>query len=144
MKTLKYDTKMIKSKINVYGDADDEDLSFLEEKLEDLIMKIDAQMEERKVVDRKLRQLPRGRMMTWDTGVESYNDFKRQMQDMLIYDSDSLRLSTLKDQIRGKDKDFIADLLHNVEDLQEAFMVLDTHYGAKLDKLPSLPEKEED
>ena len=46
---------MIKSKINVYGDADDDDLNFLEEKLEDLIMKIDAQIEERKVVDRKLR-----------------------------------------------------------------------------------------
>ena len=30
---------------------------------------------------------------------------------MLIYDSDSLRLSTLKDQIKGKDKGFIADLL---------------------------------
>jgi hypothetical protein len=108
LKTLKYDTKMIKSKINMYGDADDDDLNFLEEKLEDLIMKIDAQIEERRVVDRKLRQLPRGRIMVWDTGVESYNDFKRQMQDMLIYDSDSLRLSTLKDQIRGKDKGFIA------------------------------------
>jgi hypothetical protein len=41
-----------------------------------------------------------------------------------------------------------------VEDLTEAFMLLDTHYGdictvlprlrAKLDKLPSLAEKEED
>jgi hypothetical protein len=91
LKTLKYDTKMLKAKINMYGNADDDDLNFLEEKLEELIMKIDAQIEERRVVDRKLRQLPKGRMMVGDTGVESYNDFKRQMQDMLIYDSDSLR-----------------------------------------------------
>ena len=70
LKTLKYDTKLIRSKINMYRDADDDDLNFLEEKLEDLIMKIDAQIEDRKVVDRKLRQLPRGKIMIWDTGVE--------------------------------------------------------------------------
>ena len=73
---------------------------------------------------------------------------------MLIYDSQSLRLSTLKDQIKGKEKPFINDLLYNVDDLDEAFQVLDTHHGdihtvlprlrAKLDKLPSHPEREED
>ena len=66
LKTLKYDTKRIKNKIGVYGEADDESLNFLEDKLEDLIMQIDQQIEERRIVDRKLRQLPRGEMMTWD------------------------------------------------------------------------------
>ena len=35
LKILKYDTKRIKIKIGVYGEADDEDLNFLEDKLED-------------------------------------------------------------------------------------------------------------
>ena len=60
----------------------------------------------------------------------------------------------MKEQIKGKDKPFINDLLHNVEDLAEAFSVLDTHFGdvrtvlprlrMKLDKLPSLPHQEEE
>ena len=86
----------IKNKISVYGEADDEGLNILEEKLEDQIMKIDQQIEARRVVDRKLKQLPRGKMMNWNCSVETYIDFKRQMKDMLIYDSESLRLSTLK------------------------------------------------
>ena len=99
-------------------------------------------------------QRTQGKMMVWDTSVESYHDWKHQMQDMLIYDSDTLRLSTLKEQIKGKDKPFINDLLHNVEDLAEAFSVLDTHFGdvrtflprlrMKLDQLPSLPNQEEE
>ena len=112
------------------------------------------QIEERRLVDRKLRQLPKGQMMSWDGNVESYVDFRKQMQDMLIYDSESLRLSTLKAQINGKEKSFISDLLYNVDSIEEAFSVLDTHYGdirtvlprlrAKLDKLPSHPVKETD
>ena len=93
------------------GEADDEILNLLEDKFEDLIMQIDQQIEDRRIVDRKLRQLPRGEMMSWDGNVESYVDFRRQMQDMLIYDSESLCLSTLKAQISGKDKSFISDLL---------------------------------
>ena len=45
MKTLKNDTKRIKIKISIYGEADDEDLNFLEEKLENQILKIDFQIE---------------------------------------------------------------------------------------------------
>ena len=41
LKTLKYDTKKIKSKIAIYGEADDDILNLLEDKLEDLIMQID-------------------------------------------------------------------------------------------------------
>ena len=99
MKTLKNDTKRIKNKIGVYGEAEDEDLNFLEDKLEDLIMQIDQQIEDRRIINRKLKQLPRGEIMTWDCSVESYIDFKRQMTDMLIYDLESLHLSTLKAQI---------------------------------------------
>ena len=153
-KTLKYDTKRIKNKIGVYRESDDVDLNFLEDKLEDLIMQIDQQIEERRVIDRKLKQLPRREMMTWDGNVESYVDFKRQMTDMLIYDSESLNLSILKAQIYGKDKPFIEDLLYNLDSIAEAFSVLDTLFGdtrtvlprlrAKLDNLPSHPEREED
>ena len=154
LKTLKYDTKRIKNKIGVYRESDDVDLNFLEDKLEDLIMQIDQQIEERRVIDRKLKQLPRREMMTWDGNVESYVDFKRQMTDMLIYDSESLNLSILKAQIYGKDKPFIEDLLYNLDSIAEAFSVLDTLFGdtrtvlprlrAKLDNLPSHPEREED
>ena len=72
----------------------------------ELIWQIDAKLENVKTKERKLRQLPKGKMMLWDTSVESYHDWKHQMQDMLIYDSETLRLSTLKEQIKGKDKPF--------------------------------------
>ena len=69
-------------------------------------MKIDQQIEARRLVDRKLKKLPCGKMMIWNCSVETYIDFMHQMQDMLIYDSQSLRLCTLKDQIKGKEKHF--------------------------------------
>ena len=50
------------------------------------------------------------------------------MSGMLIFDLESLRLSTLKDQICGKEKLFIEDLLYNVDDLAKAINFLDTHY----------------
>ena len=153
LKTMKYDTKSVARKIDLYGDADDEDLNVLLDKMENLVLKIDQKIEDKKMLDRKQRQLPRGKMMTWDGGVESYLDFKRQMMDMLIYDSESLNLSSLKAQIVGKEKNYIMDLLHNVDSKEEAFEVLNTHFGdirtvlprlrVKLDKLPSFPEKEE-
>ena len=76
------------------------------------------------------------------------------MNDMLIYDSEYLNLSTLKDQIKGKDKTHILNLLFNVESKAEAFSVLDMHYGRietvlprlkrKLDKLTTFPECKQD
>ena len=48
--------------------------------------------------------------MSWDGNVESYVEFRRQMQDMLIYDSESLRLSTLKAQISGKRQDKVRQM----------------------------------
>ena len=153
LRTLKQEVKSIKKKITVYGDEDDEELNFIEEKLEDLILKIDGQLEEKKLTDRRLKQLPRGKLMVWDGSVSQYIDFKTMMKEMLIYDSESLKLSTLKDCIQGKEKAFIAEMLYNVDSLEEAFQVLDTHYGdirtvmprlrAKLDKMPSYPENEE-
>ena len=99
------------------------------EKMESLMVKIDQKIEDKKMLDSKQRQLPRGKMMTWDRGVESYLDVKRQMLDMLIYDSESLNLSSLKAQIVGKEKGHIMDLLHNVDSKEEAFEVLYTHFG---------------
>ena len=45
-------------------------------------MRIDQKIEDRRVVDRKLKQLPLGKMMTWNCSVENYIDFKGQMQDI--------------------------------------------------------------
>ena len=44
-------------------------------------MKIDQQIEARRVIDRKLKQLPRGKMTTFS--VETYVDFKRLDNDDL-------------------------------------------------------------
>ena len=41
LKTMKYDTKSVARKIDLYGDADDEDLNVLLDKMEDLVLKID-------------------------------------------------------------------------------------------------------
>ena len=59
-----------------------------------------------------------------------------------------------KIKLKVKKNIFIEDLLYNVDDLDEAFSVLDTHYGdirtvlprlrVKLDKPPRHPEREED
>ena len=103
--------------------------------------------------ERQTRQLPRGKLITWNGEVESYHDFKMQMNSFLIYDDEYLNLSTLKDQIKGRDMNHISTLLHNVEDKNEAFQVLDMHFGdvrtilprlkEKLDKLNDFPETEE-
>ena len=138
---MKYDTKSVARKIDLYGDADDEGLNFLLEKMESLVLKIDRKIEDKKMLDRKQRQLPRGKMMTWDGGVESYLDFERQMMDMLIYDSESLNLSSLKAQIVGKEKNYTMDLLHNVDSKEEAFEVLNTHFGDIKTVLPRLKNK---
>ena len=104
LKTLKYDASGMAKKIDLHGDADDEDLNFLIDKIQNLIMRIDQKLEDKKVFERKTRQLPRGKLMTWDGTCENYLDFKMQMNDFLIYDSEFLNLSTLKDQICGKEK----------------------------------------
>jgi hypothetical protein len=41
LKTMKYDASAMSKKIDLHGDADDEDLNFLVEKLENLITRID-------------------------------------------------------------------------------------------------------
>ena len=89
-------------------------MNFLADKLENLIAKIDKKLEDKKIFERKTRQLPRGKLLFWDGSVESYHDFKLQMTDMLIYDSEYLNLSTLKNQIKGKDRSHILNLLYNV------------------------------
>ena len=64
LKTMKYDTKSVARKIDLYGDADDEHLNLLLEKMESLVLKIDQKIEDKKMLDSKQRQLPRGKMMT--------------------------------------------------------------------------------
>ena len=93
------------------------------------------------MLERKTRQLPRGKLITWDGTVESYHDFKMQMNSFLVYDCEYLNLSTLKGQIQGKDKNHILTLLHNVEDKNECFQVLDMHFGNIRTTLPRLREK---
>ena len=76
------------------------------------------------------------------------------MENMLKYDCEYLNLSTLKDHIKGKERAYIFDLLHNVDDKAEALEVLDLHFGdiqtvlprlrMKLDKLKDFPESEEE
>ena len=108
LKTVKSDASKIANKIDLHVDAKDEDLNFLVEKLESLVTR---KLEEKKVFERKTRKLPRGKLITWDVAVEGYHDFKMQMDNMLIYNCEYLNLSTLKDQIRGKDKNYILNLL---------------------------------
>ena len=44
LKTMKRDANKVANKIDLHGDADDEDLNFLEEKLENLITRIDKKL----------------------------------------------------------------------------------------------------
>ena len=111
------------------------------DRLENLIAKIDKKLEDKMILERKTRQLPRGKLLYWYGEVEGYHDFKLQMLDMLSYDSEYLNLSTLKDQIKGKDKAHIMNFLFNVEDVPEAFSVLDMHYGRIEIVLPRLKKK---
>ena len=75
LKTLKFDASAMNKKIDLHGDIEDEDLNFLVEKIENLIVRVDKKLEEKKVVERLSRQLPRGKLVTWDGAVEGYLDF---------------------------------------------------------------------
>ena len=77
-------------KIDLHGNANDEYLNFLVEKLENLVTRIDRKLEDKKIFERKTRQLPRGKLITWDGSVKSYLDYRRQMQNMLLYDCEYL------------------------------------------------------
>jgi hypothetical protein len=90
---MKYDASAMSKKIDLHGDADDEDLNFLVEKLENLITRIDKKLENKKIFERKTRQLPRGKLITWDGSVESYLDFRRQTENMLLYDCEYLSMA---------------------------------------------------
>ena len=45
LKTTEYDTKSVARKIDLYGDADDEHLNLVLEKMESLVLKIDQKIE---------------------------------------------------------------------------------------------------
>ena len=57
---------------------------------------------------------------------------------MLCYDIQGLNLSTLKAQIVGKDRSTVLDYLYNVEDIEEAFEILDIHFGDIRNIIPKL------
>ena len=104
-----------------YGYAEDTDLFNLVDKLEDIVICVDLQIERKKKLDRKQRQLPRGQLSTWNGDLETYADWKLCMQEMLVYDSERLNLSTLKSQIVGNQIPLILNLLYNVEDMADCF-----------------------
>ena len=99
-------------------DPDDKNLDLLLDNIEDLVMKIDSKIEEKKKLIQKQSQLPRGKIMTWSGELENYIDFKKSMQEFLCYELEGLNLSTLMSQIVGKDKHLILDYLYNVESLE--------------------------
>ena len=63
------------------------------------------------------------------------------MLDMLCYDIEGLNLSTLKSQITGNNKSQILDYISNVEDVAEAFQILDVHYGSIRTIIPKLKKQ---
>ena len=48
LKTLKFDASAMNKKIDLHGDIEDEDLNFLVEKIENLIVRIDKKLEEKR------------------------------------------------------------------------------------------------
>ena len=70
LETLKHQCQSMLRKLEFYGDAEDEDLNFLLDKLEDLVTRTELKIEKNKVLDCKQRQLPGGPMMTWGGKIE--------------------------------------------------------------------------
>ena len=47
---------------------------------------------------------------------DTYLDFKSRLKGLLIYESESLNISTMMSAIRGKDKDYALNLVkHNMQ-----------------------------
>ena len=151
--TLKSQIKDSMRKIDAYGDPDDEDLQYLYDKLDTTLDIVDSKLDDKKQREVNQRQLPRGKLMTWDGKISTFLDFKNHMKKMLTYDVEELNISTLKGQIVGPRKSEILSILYNVSDMEEAWRLLDMEYGdvlvalpklrANLDALPDLPVDEE-
>ena len=151
--TLKSQIKDSLRKIDAYGDPDDEDLQALYDRIDNMLDTVDDKLDAKKQREVNQRQLPRGKLMTWNGEVDSFLDFRNQMKKMLNYDIEELNLSTLKGQIVGPLKAEVLSILYNVKDMKEAWRLLDMEYGdvlvvlprlrAKLDALPDLPVEEE-
>ena len=136
--TLKSQIKDSMRKIDAYGDPDDEDLQFLYDKLDTTLDIVDSKLDDKKQREVNQRQLPRGKLMTWDGKISTFLDFKNHMKKMLTYDIEELNISTLKGQIVGPKKSEILSILYNVTDMEEAWRLLDMEYGDVLIALPSL------
>ena len=107
LKDSKRDAKSLIRKLEFYMNPQDQALEELIEEIEAVLIEIGAKIEEKKKLNRKQQQLPRGKMMVWTGNLEDYASFKRCMKEMLVYDISDLNLSTLKNQITGKNKEQI-------------------------------------
>ena len=135
--TLKSQIKDSMRKIDAYGDPDDQDLQYLYDKLDTTLDIVDNKLDDKKQREVNQRQLPRGKLLTWDGKISSFLDFKNHMKKMLTYDVEELNISTLKGQIVGQRKSEILSILYNVSDMEEAWRLLDMEYGDVLVALPT-------
>ena len=156
LKSLKADIGRVMRKLEQYGGDSARTENLLEDMsvLEELA---NAKLDQLKEKQRKINQLPKGKLAVWDTNITTpgiYTQWRRDMKSNLIYDSETLKLTTLKNQITGSKKSFILKLLCYCETLDEALEELDSYFGdirtvlpqmkRNLDKLHNEPTTRED
>ena len=116
------------------------------DELVDLELQIKGEMKknfdalaEIEVVNHNQHHLPRGILPFFEGESSDYHDFKDQICKILSrYQEENLKLSTLRNQIRGPQKASILEKFKHATTLQSAFEMLHPHFGNFSVILPKL------
>ena len=88
------------------------------------------------------QQLPRAVLQTWDGSYSTFQEFKVFMNSMLDYYSDEgLKLSTLRKNIEGNQRNKILRRIQHCTSLEQALSTLESFYGTFNIQLPQIKKK---
>ena len=136
--TVKKDIERVRDKVEKFGDSEVDEIDIIQRKLFKLALVIDKKINKIEEVEQKRKVLPKAKLMVWSGDILEYQNFRKQMVELLDYGHSDLDLTTLKEQIKGPKANEALRCLFNVKDIHQAFRILDRKYGNILMVLPQL------